>query len=134
MTQLSIEVRLDAPFDEAVERVTEALGEQGFGILTRIDVRETLKKKLDVDFRPYAILGACNPGLAHRALSSNAEVGLLLPCNVTVEEVDGASVVRIADPKVMMGVGGFEDDEAVRSVAKEARTLLERAATSLKES
>lgn len=130
-TQLSMEVRLDAPFDEAVEQVTKALGNHGFGILTRIDVKETLKKKIEVDFRPYAILGACNPGLAHRALSSNAEVGLMLPCNVTVEEVDGGSVVRIADPQVMLGVGGFGSNAAVKDVAAEAHKLLSEAAREL---
>jgi uncharacterized protein (DUF302 family) len=129
---LAMEVRLDLPFDEALERVTQALKEQGFGVLTRIDVKDTLKKKLDVDFRDYAILGACNPGLANRALSARPEVGLLLPCNVTVEAADdGGVLVRIADPDVMMSVGGFEGDEVVSSVAAEARALLAKVAGSL---
>jgi uncharacterized protein (DUF302 family) len=127
-----MEVRLDAPYDEALERVAAALKEQGFGILTRIDVKDTLKQKIDVDFRPYAILGACNPKLAHRALGARAEVGLLLPCNVTVEAADdGGTIVRIADPDVMMGVGGFEGDPAVAAVAEEARSLLAKAAEAL---
>ncbi|MGD2047405.1 MAG: DUF302 domain-containing protein [Gemmatimonadota bacterium] len=131
-TPLSMEVRLDAPYDEALERVAAALKEQGFGILTRIDVKDTLKQKIDVDFRPYAILGACNPKLAHRALGARAEVGLLLPCNVTVEAADdGGTIVRIADPDVMMGVGGFEGDPAVAAVAEEARSLLAKAAEAL---
>lgn len=132
VTPLSMDVRLDAPYDEAIERVTEALKEQGFGILTRIDVKDTLKHKIDVDFRPYAILGACNPKLAHRALSARPEVGLLLPCNVTVEASgDGGSMVRIADPDVMMGVGGFEGDSTVAAVAEEARGLLAKAVEKL---
>lgn len=131
-TDLAMEVRLDAPYEDALEQVAEALKEQGFGILTRIDVKETLKQKIDVDFRPYVILGACNPQLANRALHAQAEVGLLLPCNVTVEAAeDGGTVVRIADPDVMMGVGGFEDDPEVAAVAREARALLAKAAETL---
>ncbi|HSH74999.1 MAG TPA: DUF302 domain-containing protein [Longimicrobiales bacterium] len=128
---LGFELRLDVPFDEAIERVSQALREQGFGILTRIDVRSTLKEKLDVDFRDYVILGACNPKLAHRALSARPDVGLLLPCNVTVEKAGDAVVVRIANPEAMMATGGFEDDAAIVSVAAEARGLLRLAAESL---
>ena len=131
-TSFAMEVRLDASYEDALERVAAALKEQGFGILTRIDVKDTLKEKLDVDFRKYAILGACNPRLAHRALSARGDVGLLLPCNVTVEEADdGGAVVRIADPDVMMGIGGFEDDPAIAAVAEEARALLAKAAAEL---
>lgn len=130
--QIAMEVRLDVPYDDALERVAEALKEQGFGVLTRIDVKETLKAKLDVDFRPYAILGACNPKLANRALAARPEVGLLLPCNVTVEAgADGGAIVRIADPGVMMGVGGFENDPEVVAVAEEARELLTKVASTL---
>jgi uncharacterized protein (DUF302 family) len=131
-TSLAFEVRVDAPFDEAVDRVSDALREQGFGILTRIDVKKTFKEKLDVDFRDYVILGACNPKLAHRALTSRPEVGLMLPCNVTLEEEpDGAVTVRIADPETMLVSGGFEDDPEVAMIAKEARGLLGLAAESL---
>jgi uncharacterized protein (DUF302 family) len=131
-TPLAMEVRLDCSYQDALERVADALKEQGFGVLTRIDVKETLKAKLDVDFRPYAILGACNPKLANRALSARPEIGLMLPCNVTVEEIEaGGTLVRIADPDVMMGVGGFENDPAVAAVAQEAHALLAKVAATL---
>ena len=111
-------------YDDAVERVEAALQEEGFGILTRIDVRETLKKKIDVDFHPYVILGACNPPLAHRALSADDTIGLMLPCNVVVAESAEGSEVSIARPTVMMQVA---DAEGLESVANEAQERLERA-------
>ena len=123
-----IEKRLDVPYEEAVERVTSALAGEGFGILTEIDVKATLKKKLYLDFRRYVILGACNPPLAHRALSAELDVGLLLPCNVIVYEDDGGSVVSAADPGAMMEVSG---NPALEPVAAEARERLERALGSL---
>jgi len=131
-TNLAMEVRIDGPFDEALNRVTAALKEQGFGVLTRIDVKETLKTKLDVDFRDYVIFGACNPRLAHRALTARPEIGLLLPCNVTLEAADDDVLVRIADPGVMMGMGGFENDPEVVAVAEEAHALLSKVAQSLR--
>ena len=130
--ELAFEVQLPVPYDEALEKVTAALKTEGFGILTRIDVRATLKEKIGAEFRPYAILGACNPPLAHRALARDARAGLMLPCTVTVESTgDDSSVVRIADPDVFLRVGGFETDEALMSIATEARARLLRAATAL---
>jgi len=131
-TNLAMEVRIQAPFEEALQRVTAALKEQGFGVLTRIDVKETLKAKLDVDFRDYVIFGACNPRLANRALSARPEIGLMLPCNVTLETTDDGVLVRIVDPRVMMGMGGFENDPEVVAIAEEAHALLTRVAESLR--
>lgn len=124
---ISFEVKLDQPYDQAVEGVTAALKEQGFGILTKIDVKATLKEKLDKDFRPYVILGACNPPLAHRALSQRPEVGIMLPCNVTVEATDsGGSLVRVSDPDMFMQVGSLGQDEVLQEVAHEARERILR--------
>jgi uncharacterized protein (DUF302 family) len=131
-TNLAMEVRIEGPFNEALDRVTAALKEQGFGVLTRIDVKETLKAKLDVDFRDYVIFGACNPRLANRALTARPEIGLLLPCNVTLEATGDGVLVRIADPGVMMGMGGFENDPEVAAIAEEAHTLLAKVAQSLR--
>ncbi|MBA3034238.1 MAG: DUF302 domain-containing protein [Gammaproteobacteria bacterium] len=130
---IAFEVALDnAPYEKAIELVTAALKTEGFGILTRIDVRATLKEKIDADFRPYAILGACNPPLAHRALSHDAVVGLMLPCNVTVEATPaGGSMVRIADPDVFLQVGEFRHDKELQAIASEARERLLRAVSTL---
>ena len=114
------------PYEQAVERTREALAGEGFGVLTEIDVRATLKKKLDVDFRPYVILGACNPPLAHRALTAEPEIGLLLPCNVVVREGDapGTSVVTAMDPVAALSLTGNDD---IAPLAAEVRERLERA-------
>lgn len=128
---LGLTVRLHTDYETALARVTEALKAEGFGVLTEIDVQATLKKKLDVDFRPYTILGACNPPLAYRALSAAPEVGLLLPCNVTVAQVEmGVIEVGLIDPLMMMSV---MHNPALEPIAKEARDRLERVAASLKE-
>ena len=113
------------PYEQAVERIREALGQQGFGVLTEIDVRATLKKKLDVDFRRYLILGACNPPLAYQGLQAETDIGLLLPCNVVVYET-GPKTTRVAvlDPVAQLGIAGRED---LLPVAKEARSRLEQA-------
>jgi uncharacterized protein (DUF302 family) len=114
-------VRLSYP--DAIERTRAALKQQGFGVLTEIDVRQTLKDKLDVDFRPYVILGACNPPLAHRALSADLGIGLLLPCNVVVyDNGDGTSTVEAMDPEAALGLVG--DNAVVAEVAREAKTRL----------
>lgn len=127
-TSYAMTRRLAVPYDEARKKIESALSEQGFGVLTEIDVRATMKKKLDVDFRHYVILGACNPSLAHRALTAELDVGLLLPCNVVVYEDGDGSVVAIADPDAILGVGAGEE---LRPVAKEARERLEAALQSL---
>lgn len=133
MTQeLGFEVHLNLSYEETLERVINALKGRGFGVLTRIDVTATMKEKLGEDFRPYTILGACNPPLAHRALLNDPVIGLLLPCNVTVESDEaGGSLVRIGNPEMMMKVGNMSENEAITSVAKEARALLEAVATDL---
>ncbi len=123
-------VKLNASFENALNWVTEALKVEGFGVLTEIDVKEVMKKKLDVDFPPYKILGACNPTLSYRALTIAPEVGLLLPCNVTVRQLeDGASEISLVDPLVMLGVIA---NPGLREVAEEARARLERVAAALK--
>ena len=115
--------RVDLGFDEAIEKVTGTLKEQGFGVLTEIAVHDVLKKKIDVDFRRYQILGACNPKLAHRALSAQLEVGTLLPCNVVVYEDDGATVISAVDPEQMLP----GDSEELKSLAAEVREQLAQA-------
>jgi uncharacterized protein (DUF302 family) len=130
--EIGFEVRLSQPYDKALEITKEALMAEGFGVLTSIDVKATMKEKLDVDFRPYSILGACNPQLAHRLLTQEAVAGLLIPCNVTVEaEDDHTSTVRIANPQVILGVGSLEQNQEISAVAQEARTMLERVAEAL---
>jgi uncharacterized protein (DUF302 family) len=122
-TDYALRVQLGLPYEQALEKVTEALKSEGFGVLTRIDVKATLKEKLDADFRKYVILGACNPPLAHRALGADLDVGLLLPCNVVVYEENGGSVVGIMDPIAMLGI--IHKPE-IEDVANEARARLRR--------
>ena len=132
ITQTSIgrSVRLNLDFQETLSQVTAALKAEGFGVLTEIDVKETLKKKLDVDFPPYKILGACNPPLAYRALQTAPEVGLLLPCNVVVSAVeDGVTEVSLVDPLAMLGVLAYPD---LRPVAEDAAARLDRVAEALR--
>lgn len=130
--EIGFEVHLKQSYEQVLEKTTAALKAEGFGVLTKIDVRATLKEKLDEEFRPYAILGACNPPLAHRALVTEPGIGLMLPCNVTVE-ADSAekSIVRILNPKVMMGMGELSQNEALRQVANEAYERLKRVSKAL---
>jgi uncharacterized protein (DUF302 family) len=120
-----LKVTVPLPYDRAVERAREELGKEGFGVLTEIDVRATLKKKLDVESRPYVILGACNPPLAHRALEAERDIGLLLPCNVVVYAGDDSStsVVAALDPVPLLGLTGRSD---LAPVAQEVRARMER--------
>ena len=124
-TRYGLKIDLPVPYDTAVERATEALRQEGFGVLTTIDVRQTLKQKLDRDFRRYVILGACNPVLADRALHAELDIGLLLPCNVIVYEREpGTSTVAAMAPLPAMGLVGNPD---VVSVAREADAKLRSA-------
>jgi uncharacterized protein (DUF302 family) len=121
---------VNLPYDQTIERTRAALQEQGFGVLTEIDVKATMKAKLDADFRPYVILGACNPPLAHRALSADLGIGLLLPCNVVVyDNLDGTSTVEALDPQAALALVG--DNPAIAEVAREARIRLRQALDAL---
>lgn len=115
-------VTLDLPFEGAVERIRSLLKEQGFGVLCEIDVAKTMKEKIGADFRPYLILGACNPQLAHRALSAEPQLGLLLPCNVVVQASDGKTIVSAVDAAKMLGVVG---NPALQEVAQDANARLQ---------
>ena len=128
-TEYGFGVKLDISYEEAVERAVAALKDEGFGVLTEIDVKATLKKKLNADFRKYVILGACNPPLAHKALQAEQEIGLLLPCNVIVYEADdGGSVVSAMNPMVALGI---VDNPALNGVATQATEKLRRALETL---
>jgi uncharacterized protein (DUF302 family) len=130
----SLDVRLPLPHDRVITRVTDALRAEGFGILTRIDAHRTFHEKLGVDFRPYTILGACNPSLAIRALTARPEMGLFLPCNVIVEQLpEGGCQVRIASPIAMLEVSGMKDDLELQAVATEAEKRMARTAEWLRE-
>ena len=131
MQPMAFQVKLPIPYAEAIERVTEALRERGFGVLTQIDVKRTLKEKIEADFRPYVILGACNPHLAYRALKTEPKSGLLLPCNVTVEEIEGGALVSIVNPEAMLTALEISTDSEICRVASEARALLEDVAKAL---
>ncbi len=124
MASLGIKKTLDIGFDDALARVPEALTAEGFGVLTEIDVQQTLKKKLDVDFRRYHILGACNPPFAHKALQHSLEVGMLMPCNVIVYEADdGRAVVSAVDPMQTMAAQG---DPEMRLFAEAVQQMLKK--------
>ncbi len=114
---------VDLSFEDTINKVTEELKKEGFGILTTIDIKETLKNKIDVDFKKYTILGACNPTLAHKALQAEEEIGLLLPCNVIVYEKEGKSAVSVFDPSLMSKV---VENENLDSIAEEVKEMLLR--------
>ncbi len=123
MTSYGFSKETTYAFDEAIARATEELDKEGFGVLTTIDVKETLKKKIDIDFRNYTILGACNPPFAHKALTAEEEVGMLLPCNVIVYEKDGKTVVGAFDPMTITKVSG---NDALKEIATEIEARLRR--------
>lgn len=127
--QYGFGVDMPVAYDQAIPLVVEALKAEGFGVLTEIDVKATMKKKLDVDVQPYVILGACNPKLAYQGLQAEPELGLLLPCNVIVyDSGDGSSRVSIVDPLQMLGV---VENPALQPVADEANSRLRRVAAAL---
>jgi uncharacterized protein (DUF302 family) len=123
----ALQVTTRRSFEDAVQRVTELLAEQGFGVLTEIDVQATLKKKLGLDYKPYKILGACNPAFAHRALEAEPHIGVLLPCNIVIWDEGDHRIVAAMEPKVMAEV---VDASAVRQIAEEVsariHSVLER--------
>ncbi len=132
MSELAHEITLPLPYDQALEQVIAALKAEGFGVLTRVDIHDAFKEKLGADFRHYSILGACNPPLALKALSARPDAGMMLPCNVTVEEDEhGGSIVRIIDAAYMMKVSGLDADAALLEVGNEAAERLARVAQQL---
>lgn len=126
------EITLDQDFDAATDVVIKALAQEGFGIITRIDMHDTFKEKLDVDFPSYTILGACNPKLALDAVTAAPEIGLLLPCNVTVEAIDGGTRVRIPDARDMLGGAGLSDAPELTDLANDAGARLDRVVAKLR--
>jgi uncharacterized protein (DUF302 family) len=128
MSELGFKSRLKMPYEEAIVKVADALKTEGFGVLTSIDVKETMKKRLDVDFRKYSILGVCNPPLAHKALSTCIDVGLLLPCTVIVYEEGDGAVVNILDPLAM---SDLIPEPELQTTMGEARSRLQRVAEAL---
>lgn len=131
-TQYGMAVSVQLPYEKAVERIRAELAKEGFGVLTEIDVRATLNKKLGAEFRPYLIIGACNPTLAHKALSADINIGLLLPCNVIVYDADtpGETVIAAMDPSSALELA---ESAAIRPIAEEARTRLVRALEAAKQ-
>ena len=123
MATYGIEKRISLPFEEAVQKVTQELQKEGFGVLTTIDVKETLRKKLNVEFQKYVILGACNPPFAYKALQADNQIGLLLPCNVVIQESKEGTMISAFDP---MSMGKIMDNDAIEPVAAEMKKRLER--------
>lgn len=131
--KFGFEVTLAADHQTAIAKVSEALKNEGFGVLTSIDVKNTLREKIGAEFRAYTILGACNPEIAHRALSANPNVGLVLPCNVTVEEVPGGSLVRFVNPRALLEGFKGEGRGAIEDLAADAADRLTRARDALEQ-
>lgn len=130
MSAYGFNVTVKGNMEQVVKKVIDALQTEGFGVLTEIDVQATLKKKLNIDRKPYRILGACNPTYAHQALDAEPDIGLLLPCNVVVrEEENGTIDVGFMDPEAVLGL---VKSDAVRNIGKEVRTKLERVRDALK--
>ena len=121
-------LKVNLPYAEAVERTKAALKEQGFGVLTEVDIKQTMKEKRGIDFRPYVILGACNPPLAEQALTAELDLGLLLPCNVVVYETEGGSIVQAMDPEPVLGLVG---NPRLEPIAREVKARLQAALTGL---
>lgn len=129
---LGFDVEVPLPFDAAVARVKDALKQEGFGVLTEIDLRAAFREKLNRDFRPYVILGACNPPLAYSAITADPAVGLLLPCNVTVETKDETvSLVRLTNPEALLSHGALGGSEDMANIARDASARMARVADAL---
>lgn len=129
---LAFQVQMNVPYQDAIERDTEALQSECFGVLTRIDEKATLKEKLNEDFRPFIILGACNPPLALNALKADPIVGLMLPCNVTVEEHEGRALISIANPRTLIGKSDLSENPDLQEIIQQAYEKLQRVARTLK--
>jgi uncharacterized protein (DUF302 family) len=134
MARYGMSIEVEGPIDTAKAKVIDALKTQGFGVLTEIDVQKTLKEKLGVDFEPYLILGACNPHLAHQALSTDRSIGLLLPCNVVLRASGEHVEVSILDPEVMFSVVDEETKTALAALAPEAKRRLQTVLATLSSS
>lgn len=129
---IGIEVALNVPFEQAIEVLTSELKKEGFGILTRINAHKILAEKLGIDFRPYVILGACNPHLAYQALSADPLAGLVLPCNITVESTpEDYALIRIANPLTIMDVGGLSNSPVFKTISQQAYDSISRVVQAL---
>ena len=130
--ELGFEVRMDMPYGEAIDEITKALEAEGFRVLTKIEIDQVFRDEMGTHFRPYTILGACNPQLTRAALTIAPEIGLMLPCNVTVEADINGSVVRIMNPEILMQTKKLWFDDALRSIATDATKRLMRVADELR--
>ena len=131
MEPMSYDAELSMTFDRAIGQVTAALQAEGFGVISRIDMHTTLKEKIDKEIPPHTILGACNPALAHKAVSTLPEASLMLPCNVTIQQEGDVVVVRVVSPEAMMAAAGLSDNPVIKEVGDEANIRLKRVAESL---